>query len=150
MDKLFIRIFKILSYVIILLGVVFFVLVLINADSLVIDIAIRDRIMDPFINLTFITLIITAACAALFPIANIILNPKGLVKFLIILAGFVGLAIIAYSLSSNAFSAEELQRLKTTVDVSRMVGSGLIFTYFVFGLTILALLVSSVLNFFKR
>lgn len=150
MDKLFIRIFKILSYVIILAGVVMFVLVLMNADSLETDLAIRDKIMNPFINLTLVTIIITAAGALVFPVIYIARNPKGLVKFLIILAVLVVLGFVAYSMATNAFSVEDLQRLKTTEEESRIVGAGLIFTYFIGGLTILALFVSSVLSFFKR
>lgn len=150
MDKLFIKIFTILSYIIILAGVFLFIMVLTNADSIETDIALRDKIMDPFLNLTLATILIAAAGALVFPIFFVARNPKGLVKFLIILAILVALGFVAYALSSNSFTIEDMQRLKTTERESRLVGAGLIFTYFIGGLTILALFVSSVLSFFKR
>jgi len=150
MDKIIIRLFKILSVLIMILGVVFFVLVLINADVLETNLSVQAKVLDPYANLMYITLLITAFLAVFFPLMYAVLNPKQLIKFLIILAGLVLVGFLAYSLASNTFNAEQLQRLETTAQESRIVGAGLIFTYFVAGLTVLSLLVFSVFSFFKR
>jgi len=150
MDKIIIRLFKILSVLIMILGVVFFVLVLINADVLETNLSVQAKVLDPYANLMYITLLITAFLAVFFPLIYAVLNPKQLIKFLIILAGLVLVGFLAYSLASNTFNAEQLQRLETTAQESRIVGAGLIFTYFVAGLTVLSLLVFSVFSFFKR
>jgi len=150
MDKILIRIFKILSIVIIILGVVFFVLVLINAKVLETDLGIQAKVLDPFANLMYITLLIAAALAVIFPLIHAVMNPKQLLKFIIILAGLVIVGFVAYSLADNQFDIVRLQKLKTTAEESKIVGAALIFTYFTAGLTVLSLLVFSIFSFFKR
>jgi hypothetical protein len=150
MDKLIIKIAKILSIIVILLGVVFFILTAINGDELDVDPALQGKILNPYGGLAFITLFITAGAIILFSLMGIIAKPKNLVRFLILLGILVALGFIGYSLSGNNFNAEELQRLKSTAEESRMVGAALIFTYFVGALTILALVVSNSINFFRK
>jgi len=152
MDKIIITIFKIISYIIIIVGVIFFVLVLINGDILETDLALQDRILNPFFNLTFLALIIAAAATLIFPLIWSFTNITGkkIIKTVILLVVFAVIIYISYSLSNNTFNAEDMQRLKTTERESRVVGAGLILTYIVAGLTVLSLVFSSVINFFRR
>jgi hypothetical protein len=150
MDKILIRIFKILSVIIIILGVVFFVLVVINAKVLETDLGIQAKVLDPFANLMYITLLIAAVLAVIFPLIHAVMNPKQLLKFIIILAGLVIVGFVAYSLADNQFDIVRLQKLKTTAEESKIVGAALLFTYFTAGLTVLSLLVFSIFSFFKR
>jgi len=150
MDKIIIRIFKILSVIIMILGVVFFVMVLMNADVLENDLGIQSKVLDPYANLMYITLIITAVLAILFPLAHAIMNPKQLLRFVAILALLVVCGFVAYSMATNTFDIVQLEKLQTTATESRIVGAGLIFTYFMAGLTVLSLIVFSVFSIFKR
>ena len=150
MDKIIIKIAKILSIIVIILGVVFFILTALNGDGIEADPALQAKILNPYGGLAFITILITAGAILLFSLMDIIAKPKSLIRFLILLGILVVLGFVGYSLSGNNFNAEELKRLKSTADESRMVGAALIFTYFVGALTILALIVSNSINFFRR
>jgi len=139
-----------LSVIIMILGVVFFVMVLMNADVLENDLGIQSKVLDPYANLMYITLIITAVLAILFPLAHAIMNPKQLLRFVAILALLVVCGFVAYSMATNTFDIVQLEKLQTTATESRIVGAGLIFTYFMAGLTVLSLIVFSVFSIFKR
>jgi hypothetical protein len=62
----------------------------------------------------------------------------------------VVLGVISYALSGNTISPERLQKLETTAQVSRWVGTGLIFTYFVMGFTFAALIFGNLFNMFRK
>jgi hypothetical protein len=90
-----------------------------------------------------VVITILASVSALF------VNPKGAVKFLIMLVILVVLAIIAYSISTNEFSELQLTTLKTTESTSKIVGAGLIFMYALAIIGILAIFYSSISRIFK-
>jgi hypothetical protein len=82
-------------------------------------------------------------------ILNLIVNPKGSVKFLIMLAVMVVLAIVSYSLATNEFNQYQLEEMEITETTSKMVGAGLIFMYALAILAVLAIIYSSVSRIFK-
>lgn len=150
MDKILIKIFKVVSAAIIVLGLVFIVLTLMNGDALETDTALQDKILNPFFFTSYIALIICAIAAIVFPILQLIQNPRNLVKALIVLAAFAVLGFISWSVAGNQFNAEQLQRLEITENTSKSVGAALIFTYIMIGLTILTTVYAGVSNLFKR
>jgi hypothetical protein len=83
------------------------------------------------------------------PIYGFITNPQNIVKLLVSIAAFVIVLGVAYSLAGNEFSAFQLEKLKTTADVSVYVGMGIYATYIAFGLTVLSILYASVIKLFK-
>ena len=149
MDKTLIKIFKILSVIIMILGVVLFVRVLINSDLLEIDLGLQARVLDPYANLMYITLLITVALVIIFPLISAVMNPKQLLRFIIILAVVALAGFACYSLASNTFDVVQLEKLQTTAQESRIVGAGLLFTYFIAGLTVLTLIVFNIYSYFK-
>ncbi|MBP6977358.1 MAG: hypothetical protein PHD61_01510 [Bacteroidales bacterium] len=150
MDKKFIRIAYIISGVILAIGVIFTLLTAIYGKEFTTGSAVKDRLLNPFFGITFATLIITALGAIFFPFFSLIKSPKQLVRVLLTIAGVVILAIIAYALAGNELSPERLQKLNTTAQVSKTVGAGLIFTYIIVVVTFGALIVTSLLNMFKK
>ena len=148
MDKTLIKIFKILSVIIMILGVVLFVRVLINSDLLEIDLGLQARVLDPYANLMYITLLITVALVIIFPLISAVMNPKQLLRFIIILAVVALAGFACYSLASNTFDVVQLEKLQTTAQESRIVGAGLLFTYFIAGLTVLTLIVFYIYSYF--
>ena len=150
MDKIIIKIAKVISIIVIILGVVFFILTALNGDEIEVDLALQAKILNPYFGLAIITILVTAGAIIIFSLMDTIAKPKSLIRSLILIAILVVLGFVGYSLSGNNFNAEELQRLKSTADESRMVGAALIFTYFVGALTVLALIVSNSINFFRR
>lgn len=102
-----------------------------------------------FINLAKILLIVGVAVMVISPVYGFITNPKNLVKMLISVAVLAVVIIAAYSIAGNDFTDYRLEELKTTAETSKLVGMGLYATYIAFGLTVVAILYSSVIKLFK-
>ena len=145
MDKTILLVFKIISFILIGLAVVFQLVVLYKGE----DGLVGTSIIDNFMRTSYVAFGIAAFLAILFPIVFIIQNPKSLVKMLVAIAGIVVLGFICYSIAGNAFSSLRLEELKTTAQVSRLVGSALIFTYILGGLAVLSIIFSGIAGLFK-
>ena len=102
-----------------------------------------------FINWAKILLIVAAAVMVISPIYGFIVNPQNLVKMLISIVGMVVVVGVAYSFAGNEFTAYRLEELNSTVETSKLVGMGLFTTYIAFGITVVAILYSSVVKLFK-
>ncbi|HNS18373.1 MAG TPA: hypothetical protein PKI34_11180 [Bacteroidales bacterium] len=150
MDKKIIKIASYLSIAILIIGAVFTLLIAFYGKNFDINPGLKNQLLNPYFTITLIVLLLTALAAILFPFFMLIKNPKQLLKILAVIAGVVVIALIAYAVSRNVFSAEELQKLNTTAQVSKTVGAGLIFTYIIVGITFVALIVTSLLNMFRK
>ncbi|MDT8393052.1 MAG: hypothetical protein RQ761_04370 [Bacteroidales bacterium] len=104
---------------------------------------------DVLIYWGYALLIFTAVITILFPIAFLILNPKNSIKIFIALGLMVIIAIIAYSLSQVGIEELRLEKLGTTAETAKYVGAGLIFTYILAGLAVLAIIYASISKLFK-
>ena len=104
---------------------------------------------DILIYWAYFLVILTAVITIFFPIAFLIMNPKGSIKIFISLGLMVVIAIIAYSLSDTGLSDHKLETLKTTANTAKLVGAGLIFTYIMASLTVLAIIYASISKIFK-
>jgi hypothetical protein len=97
----------------------------------------------------YLLVLITAAITVIAPLIYLIFNLRSALKFFIILAGLVILAVISYALSSNEFSAIKLEEMKSSAETSVMVGAGLIFLYILAVLAILSIIYASISRIFK-
>ncbi len=152
MDKKIILGFKILSYLFIALAVLLQILVLTHGDVLNKDNmigAIASPILNNYLLLTFVTLGIAVVLAIGFPLVHTLSNPKAALKGLAYLAGLIVIGFIAYLLAGNSFSEVDLTRLKTTADISKIVGASIYFTYFVGGAAVLAIIYASISSALK-
>jgi len=104
---------------------------------------------DVLIYWGYFLVILTATITILFPIAFLILNPKGSIKIFISLGVMAVIAIIAYSLSEVGLSDHMIEKLKTTESTAKYVGAGLIFTYIMASLTVVSIIYASVSRIFK-
>jgi hypothetical protein len=104
---------------------------------------------DSFISLSRLLLILGVIIMFISPIYTFITHPKNVVKLLVSLAVFVIIIIIAYSMSTNTFSALRLEELNVTEGTSKLVGTGLYVTYTLFGLAVLAAIYASIIKVFK-
>lgn len=102
-----------------------------------------------FINWAKILLLIAVGVMVISPIYGFITNPQNIVKMLISVVLMAVVIVVAYSLAGNDFTEYRLEELKTTAEVSRLVGMGLFATYIAFALTVLAILYSSIIKLFK-
>ena len=97
----------------------------------------------------YILLISTLVLTLASPIYGFIQQPTNVLKLLVMLGIFAVLALIAYSLAGNTFSDARLTALETTAETSKLVGMGILFTYFVGSIAILAIIYSGLSKFFK-
>ncbi len=104
---------------------------------------------EVFINLAKVMLIVAAAVMVVSPIYGFIVNPKNIVVMLVSIVAMVIIVGLAYAFAGNEFSAYRLEELDATAQTSKLVGMGLYATYITFGITIIALLYSSVAKLFK-
>ncbi len=105
--------------------------------------------IDTVIYWGYFLLIFTAVIVILFPIVNLIMNPKNSIKIFISLGVMVVIAIIAYSLSQVNFTELQLEKLGTTASTVKYVGTGLIFTYILASLAVLSIVYASISRIFK-
>ncbi len=145
MDKIILNIFKAISLILIALAVIFQSIVLYQGDNAVAS----TSVIDNYITASFVALAFAAFLAIIFPIIFIGQNPKNAIKIAIVLAGFVIIGFICYSIAGNSFNNIRLEELKTTANISKMVGAGLYFTYFIGGSAVLAVIVSGLSGLFK-
>ena len=145
MDKTILIIFKIISFIFIALAVIFQIVVLIKGE----DGLVGTSTLDNYIILAYVAVGLTAFFAFLFPIILLIQNPKNALKLLGVLVVLVIIGFICYSVAKNTLSIEQLEQLKTTAEISKMVGTLLYFTYIIGGLTVLSVIFSSVSSYFK-
>lgn len=97
----------------------------------------------------YVLLGVTVLATLIAAFGNILLNPKGSLKILIVLASMVVVAIVSYVFSTNEFTAAQLEKMEITETTSKLVGAGLFFTYFLSAVAILAIIYSAVSRMFK-
>jgi len=145
MDKTILTIFKVISLIFIALAVIFQIVVLVKGE----DGVIGTGILDYYIQLSYVAVGIAAVLALAFPLYFMIQNPKDLLKIAGGIAILFVMGFICYSIADNTFNIAQLEKLKTTADISKFVGASLYFTYVLGGLAILSVVFSGISGLFK-
>lgn len=96
-----------------------------------------------------IFLYLSIAVLIVAPFYTMIRNPKNLMKMVVSVVALLVILAISYGIAGNYFTALQLETLHTSAETSRLVGMGLYATYFVLGLSIVAILYSAVAKIFK-
>lgn len=143
MDNLLKNIFKGVSIILMVIAAAYQIAVFYQGDSP------SDTVLNGYFLVAYIAFGISALFAILFPIIQIVANPKDAVRSLIVVAFLVALWFVAYALSDNSFTPAELEKMETSAQTSILVGAGLFYTYFIFGMAVLAIIYASISNIFK-
>ncbi len=139
-----------ISLIFMALAAVFMMWLLYVGDSgLQNDLALQDRLLNPFMYTAYIAFAVAVVLAVLFSLANLFIKPKNLVKILVIVGVMVVVAFVAYTMAGNEFSVLKLQKLNTTAEVSKQVGAALYYTYIIGAVAIVVTIFSSIINLFK-
>jgi hypothetical protein len=93
--------------------------------------------------------IISIAIILAIVIAGIVRNPKGSFKVLIIVAIGLLIGLISYALSKNTLAPDQLEKYNLTPNNVRLVGAGLLMTYFIMLGAIGVFIYTSVIKYFK-
>lgn len=144
MDNIIKKVFYGVSIILILIATAYQIAVLYQGDD-----NVTESVLNGYFYVTYVAFGISLFLALLFPVIQMASNPKGAVKTIIMIVIAVVLWFVAKAIASNQFTPSELDTLKTTAETSVTVGAGLIFTYFIFGVAILAILYASISNLFK-
>ena len=147
-NKGILRIATLASMVFMALAAIFVILIWIFGDEKVSS-SLQGSVLDPFFIISYIALILCVVLALAFPIAYIINNPKKAIKALFVLAGLVVVLLISFVLSPNNYTQTELEIRDISATTARWVGTGLVFTYIVGILAILAAIYSGISKIFK-
>lgn len=145
MDNILKKAFYLVSIILIVIATVYQVVILYQGGG---D-EVSASVLDGYFYVAYAAFGISLVLAIIFPIIQMASNPKGAIRSLIGLGIAVVLWFVASAFSSNEFSAEYLEKMMITADTSVMVGTGLIYTYFIFGLAILSIIYASVSSLFK-
>jgi len=137
------NIFKGVSIILIVIAAIYQIVVFTQGNSP------SDSVLNGYFAVAYIAFALAVLLALIFPVIQIIDNPKGAVRPLIVVAFLVILWVVSYTLSDNTFTPLQLEKMETTAEVSKMVGAGLIYTYFIFGLAIVSIIYASISNIFK-
>jgi hypothetical protein len=82
-------------------------------------------------------------------LVGILKNPKGSVKILVIIGIGLFLGLISYAMSKNTLSPDQLEKYKITANGVKMVGAGLLMTYFIMIIAIGVFIYTSLIRYFK-
>jgi len=82
-------------------------------------------------------------------IINILKNPKGSLKVLAVVAFILVLGFISYAVSKNTYTPDMLEKAKISANGVKMVGAGLLMTYFIMIIAIGVFIYTSAFKLFK-
>jgi len=99
---------------------------------------------DIFLNVGKLILILGLLIMVAATIYGFVTNPKNIKVMFISLGVGAVVVIIAYFLAGNDYTPLQLEQMEITEQTSKFVGMGLIATFIMFGLAILAFLYSAV------
>ena len=141
---------KIVSYVIIALAVILYVVGLSKGDdAIAADPGAQAISTDPSLYLAYISIILTAIAAVGFAIWQLIQFPKRAKSVLYGVVGVVVAGVLAYLVSSDA-PVVTASGVEVDGDTARRVGAGLIVFYIAGGIAIVSVIASSVSSALKR
>ncbi|NLN95993.1 MAG: hypothetical protein GX128_07480 [Bacteroidales bacterium] len=146
-----VRIFKIISVILIIIAVISMVAVLIKGGHEMKDNqSVQNSILNPFFLTAYVALGLCLLFALLFPIINTVTQPKKAIRALIGVIGLVIVGIIAYVISKNELSAIKLMEYNISESGSRQIGAALIVTYFIAIASVIAVFYAEISNLFKN
>jgi hypothetical protein len=146
---------RIISIIIIVAGAGLTIWVMANTDVITMDNfkmepEIVDTYLNPYIIVTAIALIFAALLAIIFPLGNIITNPKAGLKMLVSLVGLGIVYFISYSLADNNIDAAHFVDNNITELGSKVIGSLIYLIYIIGGLAVFVTAGSSVFKLFNK
>lgn len=128
-------------------GVIFAIIVAFKGEESLLR---NDAALNPFFDGTYVLLLGSVAFALLFPIFGFFTDVKKGMYVLIAILVLLALFGLSYIFSSNEIVGEVYEKNEITPGLSKLIGAGLLTTYILAALAIIAVAVSSVTSLFKR
>lgn len=155
MEKVVHNVFRVLSFILMALAVVFIVLIWMKGDNtLKNDLSLQNNILNPFAWITYIAFGITFVLAVVFPIFHIIQNPRNTLRSLLVVAMLVVIGLAAWFIASDSLDGEVLQKAFRAGDLtaagSKRVGAALNGTYILGAIAVIVVIYSAIASVFKK
>lgn len=139
--------------VLILLVAISFVLtigVLINNTPIKDSAAVADQWLNPFIYLTAIFIALAGFFTLVFPLKEMVTNPKAGLTALAVIAAFALIFGISYAFATGETDADFYKEFNVDSTWSRLIGASIYMTYIIGALAILTLLGTGIMKFIKK
>ncbi len=105
---------------------------------------------DLLIYWGYILAVVSGVVTILLSIVSMARNPKGSIKVLVIIAAMIIVGVISYAMSTNTYSAAELDKYDVTASGVKLVSAGLYMTYVIAIIAIAVFIYSSVSRIFNK
>ena len=145
MDNIVKKVFYIVSLLLIVAATAYQVVVLYQGGGDDVD----SGILNGYFYVTYVAFSLAVVLALVFPIISMVSNPKGAIRTFIGIGIVAVLWFISSAFSGNTYSPEQLELMKIDAETSVMVGTGLIYTYIIFGLAIMSIIYAGISGLFK-
>ena len=144
MDNMIVKGTKIFTIVSMAIAVILTALVIKNADTMVTDPALANKILNPTFGVGIFLLGAGTISVLAFAISKMISEPKSAIRALISI-GFLGfIYLIAYLSASDNIDAQVFQEFDIDSSESKLIGSLIYLVYILGGLTIAAIVYSGI------
>lgn len=153
MNKIYDKIGRIVSIIFIILGVGLTIYAMANSDVLVIEnlgTDLVDKILNPYFSATIAAFGLAGLLAILFPLIDMITNPKAGLRMLISVAILGIIYFISYQLAEGNIDADYFTENNINEAGSKLIGSFIYLIYIVGGLAVFVTLFSGVFKLFNR
>lgn len=152
MTKKILLVTRIIAIALVAVVLVLLVMMFINSDTFktASPEALASPIINGFMYLAYIALAIAVVVTLIFPIVQMISNPKSAIKALIGIGVVVILGFVCYFVSSNELTVQQLEKYNITENTSVLVGAGIYLAYVILALTVVATIFMSVRGNIKK
>ena len=145
MDNIVKKVFYIVSLLLIVAATAYQVVVLYQGGGDDVD----SGVLNGYFYVTYVAFGLAVVLALVFPIISMVTNPKGAIRTFIGIGIVAVLWFISSAFSGNSYSPEQLELMKIDAETSVMVGTGLIYTYIIFGLAVMSIIYAGISGLFK-
>lgn len=141
---------KIICYAFIAVGIVFCVLILMKSRDIVTDVNLQNKLVLPVIIIAMVAVIFCAFVSLIMPLFFTTYTKKKLMNVGFLILGIIVLFVIAWIMPDAKLSADYMESMNVTEQVSKWVGVGCYLAYFSLAGAIIAVIYSAVMSFIKN
>lgn len=150
MDKTIVNITKIFTIIVMAAGVVFTGLVIANQADMKTNIDLANKILNPFFGITEFVLGLGILITLLFALIQLFMTPKAALRALASVALLGVLYLVSYLSASGNIDAPVYQEFNINSNESKLIGSLIYLVYILGGLSILAIIYSTINSFLLK
>ena len=151
-SKTFNLIGKIICYLLFALGIIFGIMIVANSGAMKDSIALQNKLVLPTIYISYVAVFLSIIVALFLPLFFTTYTKKQIRKFFFILLGVILLFVICWLIPDVKLSEDFMSNPDLNVNdkISKWVGVGCYYVYFMFAFSILAVIYAGISNLIKR